>query len=657
MPYDSIMSWTWAGWEPLQFYRRLGGFHEAQEGNAEWADEWMRKLGSERTARALKDAGINWVTTHFYKGFGIEIEDEEMREAARLIENFHRHGVKVFTYIQYGTIMPETVKLEDPSSAEWYRRDWNSHHDGHPYEYGTQYWRAKPCANQPGFREYLLKCVEKAVEFGADGIWIDNLNSDGCHCPECQRKFNAWLAEKIADPWRELGVKDVSSLSIPRSERPRDPVFQEWIKFRCEEVRGSLEMICRHARKLKPDVVMAANIGIGNPQRHVLENANWISSLSPLDFTYAENHLFPAWEDEKISSQHFTMSLAEAAGIKVVPGAGLGKMSRRHPRPAVPDERQLRRCFAESAMFGGHAYGGPWGLRGENAGEDTIIVRDSSYRRIHRKLCEWYAANGRLFSGSADASAVGILYSFEALLGDEPDYAKSRNSMAQLLMQNQIPFRYVLSDRLDLLSGIRMLILPNVLPISDSQAARIGKFVKGGGRVLATGRSSLYDEKMRMRRNYALADVFGADFSNSFEDASHDSMIFNCKNGSVLIPGSWGLHMPDGSPACEIPSAKIAEIIREMLSDAGVPEVFSPMPHIQCSISKSKAGKFAVGLLNYSDTPVRGIRIFPPRGKGAWRPSKLLSPGKDTVRVKAEETAGGRLALQIPELDVEAFLV
>jgi hypothetical protein len=28
------MTWAWAGWEPAQFYRRLGGFHEQQEGNA-----------------------------------------------------------------------------------------------------------------------------------------------------------------------------------------------------------------------------------------------------------------------------------------------------------------------------------------------------------------------------------------------------------------------------------------------------------------------------------------------------------------------------------------------------------------------------------------------------------------------------------------------
>jgi hypothetical protein len=51
-------------------------------------------------------------------------------------------------------------------------------------------------------------------------------------------------------------------------------------------VRISLELICARARRLKPDVVMAANIGIGNHQKHVLENANWHSMLELLDFTY-----------------------------------------------------------------------------------------------------------------------------------------------------------------------------------------------------------------------------------------------------------------------------------------------------------------------------------------------------------------------------------
>jgi hypothetical protein len=106
---DKMMVWAWAGWEPAQFYRRLGGFHEAQEGNALWADDWFRQLESVDTAKALAEAGINWGTTHFYKGFGLKAEDGEIVATARLIANYHRHAIKVFTYIQYGSGMPEVI--------------------------------------------------------------------------------------------------------------------------------------------------------------------------------------------------------------------------------------------------------------------------------------------------------------------------------------------------------------------------------------------------------------------------------------------------------------------------------------------------------------------------------------------------------------------
>ena len=57
MAHAEPMVWTWAGWEPLQFYRRLGGFHEAHEGNAQWATEWSQRLHSEETVAALAETG------------------------------------------------------------------------------------------------------------------------------------------------------------------------------------------------------------------------------------------------------------------------------------------------------------------------------------------------------------------------------------------------------------------------------------------------------------------------------------------------------------------------------------------------------------------------------------------------------------------------
>jgi hypothetical protein len=636
---DKMMAWTWAGWEPAQFYRRLGGFHEAQEGNALWADDWFRQLESEEKAKALAEAGINWVTTHFYKGFGLKAEAGEIAATARLIANYHRHAIKVFTYIQYGSVMPETIQSENESSRNWGRVDWNGQHDGHPYEYGDQYWRAKPCANQPGFREYLLSCVDKAVEIGADGIWIDNLQADGCHCPHCQDAFRAYVQANVKDPWQNLGLRpeQLASLTIPRAVRPRDPLFQLWVRCRAAEVRTSLELICARARSQKPDVVMAANIGIGSQQRHVLENANWHSMLELLDYTYAENGLFPAWTGDKIVSQHYTYSIATAVGTRIVPGAGVEATNRGLPRPALPGERALRRCLAESAMFGGHALGGPWGLRGENGGEDPILLRDAAWRQLNRRFTDFYRAKWNLFGAAVDASPVAVLYNFESLLADESAYHRAYEAMAQMLMQHQIPFRYVLSDRLAELDDVKVLVLPHVLPLSAEAETAIRAWVRRGGRILATGRCGLYDSWMRQRTDYALGDLVGAHFSNEFEDQHHDAIVRHPGTGCVLLPGPWGQLLGENQPACRIPADRVAREIRAMLPP-GMPEVISPVPQVGCARQRMPDGTYLLSLLNYGDEPVGGLEI-------RWQ---AVDPAPD--QIMAFDATGASCALPVMKL-------
>ncbi len=635
---NNNMVWTWCGWEPLQFYRRLGGFHEAQEGNALWADDWRALLDSEECAGKLVEAGINWVTTHFYKGFGLESENEEITATAKMIANYHRHGVKVFTYIQYGTVMPETIQAESEESKNWGRLDWNGQHDGHPYEYGDQYWRAKPCANQPGFRDYMLRCVDKAIEIGADGIWIDNLQADGCYCPCCQNTFQEYLRKNIADPWRQLGVHDLTKVSIPRAERPRDPVYQAWSAFRREETKTSLRMLAQRARQLKPDVLVAVNVGIGNHQRALIENGNWFGNLDCVDYTYAENGFFPNWRDGKIITQSWPMGIAESIGIKIVPGAG-------NPGGRVPDKSQLRQVFAESAINGGHSFGGPWGLRGEDGGAEPILLRDTEYRKAHRQLVDWYQEHSELFSGSVNAAPVALLYSKEAMIADEKNSRIVFDSMVQLLMQHQIPFRYILSDRLEQLDGVSLLILPRVLPISDEQSTVINRFTANGGRVLAIGRTSLYDENMRQRRDYALTQVFGRSFSQQFESENGNAIIVNPHNGSIFIPGEWGI-----SANCRISGDRIARAIRDVVD---MPQVISPLPTVGVTWRLLPDGRYVAGLLNYDETTVNGVML---QGKGTVPEITFYNVDNECVKL-TPVVKQNEWRVTLPALQAEGFVV
>lgn len=626
------MVWTWAGWEPLQFYRRLGGFHEAHEGNAQWADDWGRALRSPQTAKALAAAGVNWVTTHFYKGFGLKAEAEEMAQAAELIRNYHRHGVKVFTYIQYGTIMPETIELEVPQAARWGRCDWNGQHDGHPYEYGTQYWRRKPCANQPGFRDYLLRVIDHALDAGADGIWIDNLNADGCYCARCQAVFRQYVATRVKDPWRDLGLPPAAlkRLTIPRSERPRDPLWQLWVRCRCDEVKTSTNLIAAHVRRCKPDVLVAANVGLGNHQHYIPENGNWAGNLDCLDYTYAENGLLPAWTGKQIVSQFFTAKLAEAAGTRIVPGAGCpGTQNGPYPIPGVPDAALLSRVFAESLFFGGHAAGGPWGLRGENGGGVLAWVRDVQLRTDNRRESAHFADWLGHVAGSRDVATVGVLYSFEAMGFDESPARTAFDAMVQLLRQHQIPCRLLLSDRVTTaLEGLTLLILPHVLPISDTLASELRGFVKRGGRLLLTGRTGLYDEWFRQRRDYALADVLGNSFSNEFECAHQHDALVNATNGCIHIPGEWGLCDGAGQPWCRLQDTHLLQLIRETVAASGLPELVGAPPQVACEVRRTARGALLLGIINYGATPGHGLRL-------AWRTPRCPAPARVTVGAAA----------------------
>ncbi len=62
------------------------------------------------------------------------------------------------------------------------------------------------------------------------------------------------------------------------------------------------------------------------------------------------------------------------------------------------------------------------------------------------------------------------------------------------------------------LAGYAVLVLPNAACLSDRQAAAVRAFVEAGGGLVASLDTSLFDENGDARPNFALADVFGADY-------------------------------------------------------------------------------------------------------------------------------------------------
>src|SRR5581483_5986313 len=79
------------------------------------------------------------------------------------------------------------------------------------------------------------------------------------------------------------------------------------------------------------------------------------------------------------------------------------------------------------------------------------------------------------------------------------------------LLEGRFLFDFVHEDDLgaENLKKYSALILPNTALLSDEQCRQLKAYVDGGGSLMGTFETSLYDERNRKRAEFGLADVFG----------------------------------------------------------------------------------------------------------------------------------------------------
>ena len=89
----------------------------------------------------------------------------------------------------------------------------------------------------------------------------------------------------------------------------------------------------------------------------------------------------------------------------------------------------------------------------------------------------------------------------------------SESAMYSALMRIGMPVNLAITGHyIRQLSDNDVLCLPDVRFLDDRTLQVIDNFVKAGGGLIATGRTSLFDENGKKRENFGLAEVFGADY-------------------------------------------------------------------------------------------------------------------------------------------------
>jgi hypothetical protein len=144
---------------------------------------------------------------------------------------------------------------------------------------------------------------------------------------------------------------------------------------------------------------------------------------------------------------------------------------------------------------------------------------DRRWQPVGHEYFEWTAKHDAHLATLRSIANIGVVVGQGTqLLYPGPATARSRNYMRETtngiydaLLRGRFAWDYVHEDRLDpeRLKKYRALLLPNVAMLSDRQCAQLWEYVKAGGSLMASFETGLYDEELKPRTEFGLADVFG----------------------------------------------------------------------------------------------------------------------------------------------------
>lgn len=617
--------------------------------NARFIKDDRNTYGEELIDQAKK-LNANFVLLSF-TGTSGERERWHWRLIPSFVRRCHDEGLRVSFYMKLTNINWKPMFHERPESRHWIM----VYADGSPAHYGGHADRYMGCLAKPEWRAFLKEMIAEAVKYEVDALFYDNCfipsvltgsREEGtglgwaCYCDTCREQFRAYTEEALG--WQ---------CALPEEPDWSDPVWQAFIEFRDKTLVDAFREIVDYAHALKPDIVVYPNVkppfqGGGGTKGSATTQLAGVVDLLLFERRGTPKLGVPP-EGGESRALNVAVDWKYALALKDTP---LWYRTNEPGADASYTPGHVRIGMAEASSFGG-AYHNIFArvLEDEPAKAAGVELHYDFLRR-----------NAEYYTDVRPVADVAILESGATSNWYLPDRVaqtgrlpESVAAIAQALVELHLPFNVVVDDDLPAGLDYKVLVLSDVACMSDEQADAITRFVEKGGGLLATGATSLYDERYRTRKDFALTEVFGVHHGEPVDGVATNSYG---DGACAYLPGQvvddfWlkGLSRD---------LATIEEAMTHVVQDGeSLIRLAAPSTTLVNVMEKADGAKTLVHLVNYETRRVAGIEVSlrRPTGRTAGQVS-LLSPDSRASDLEFTEDDQS-VAFTIPVLEVYDLVV
>lgn len=441
--------------------------------------------------------------TGYYSSF---IDPDEKLDAIRLAADA-AHGVDNYAFVYTEGL--ETITTEADSKEHTFFKDhpdWVQRNiDGDPAVFGSQhaFWISEgdedvwisPFAEE--WKSIYMERIRQIAETGIDGVYID--------IPYWMTHFRGWndtwasFDEHTVDAFKELtGIDAKTNIRLGDYT---DPNFIKWIDFRIDAITQFMKEVDDNVKSINPNCMTIAEIYPGLDDDAVTVGSDVYELYNVVD-VIAHEYSEGGYTSANRSPFDWITYLAGMYTFRAFAGDKASWML----SYSWDDNENVDKVGAMENMVLSHIMAGnnTWDSRGH-------VMSGSNDLNTRKRLFNWIKENENTFYNPRNTIyPIGIYFSPKSRNYFPETFIKSFFGFMHLALTSHREFEIVTPRTLNDFNG-ELLILPNVLSVSEQEIAQMIKLSNNGTKFIITEETGKYDASRNLRDNNRLLNHFMAE--------------------------------------------------------------------------------------------------------------------------------------------------